>query len=71
MTNLYTTAVFDLADASQGAGNTGEFAATPAIVLPVPASFPEVEAGPLPPPPRKYLRPSANWADRWLTVKRP
>lgn len=27
--------------------------------------------GPLPPPPRRYLRPSAYWADRWLEIRRP
>ena len=55
--------------------------ATAACVMPDPppvAAVPErlvrianVDAGPLPPPARRYQRPSANWADRWITVSRP
>lgn len=43
----------------------------PTGTLPKVAEWPEVEAGPLPPAPRRYLRPSAYWADRWLDLRRP
>jgi hypothetical protein len=49
-----------------------DFALEPVTIDFVPsAAIEPVDAGPLPPPPRKYHRPSAYWADRWLTVSRP
>ncbi|KFN51517.1 hypothetical protein [Arenimonas composti] len=35
------------------------------------AGEPDFVPGPLPPPARRYLRPSAYWADRWLELRRP